>query len=255
MLIEEIYVRAAQASAGLTVGQMKMIRKLKTYRHALWFLLYSAFYMTAFSAVEKAGHVHYHVIHTWLDEQIPFCRFFVVPYFLWFGFIGAAVTWFVMCCKNKDEYYKLITMLMMGMTIFIVVSVVYPNRLDLRPAQVEGNDIFAILCRYLYRTDTPTNVLPSIHVYNSMAVCYAVNANETLRRKKWVIAGTDVLTLLIVLSTMFLKQHSVIDVTTGMVMSVVLQVICDHIFETEPERAGADARIYSSKQRESGSRA
>ncbi|MDY4205606.1 phosphatase PAP2 family protein, partial [Porcincola intestinalis] len=129
------------------------------------------------------------------------------------------------------------------------------NRLDLRPAQVEGNDIFAILCRYLYRTDTPTNVLPSIHVYNSMAVCYAVNANETLRRKKWVIAGTDVLTLLIVLSTMFLKQHSVIDVTTGMVMSVVLQVICDHIFETEPERAGADARIYSSKQGESGSRA
>ena len=140
-------------------------------------------------------------------------------------------------------------------TIFIVVSVVYPNRLDLRPAQVEGNDIFAILCRYLYRTDTPTNVLPSIHVYNSMAVCYAVNANAALRRKKWVIAGTDTLTLLIVLSTMFLKQHSIIDVTTGMVMSVVLQVICDHIFETEPERADADARIYSPKQRESGSRA
>ena len=209
MLIEEIYVRAAQASAGLMVGQMKMIRKLKTYRHALWFLLYSVLYMTAFSAVEKAGHVHYHVIHTWLDEQIPFCRFFVVPYFLWFGFIGAAVTWFVMCCKNKDEYYKLITMLMMGMTI----------------------------------------------LYNSMAVCYAVNANAALRRKKWVIAGTDTLTLLIVLSTMFLKQHSIIDVTTGMVMSVVLQVICDHIFETEPERADADARIYSPKQRESGSRA
>ena len=88
-----------------------------------------------------------------------------------------------------------------------------------------------------------------------MAVCYAVNANAALRRKKWVIAGTDTLTLLIVLSTMFLKQHSIIDVTTGMVMSVVLQVICDHIFETEPERADADARIYSPKQRESGSRA
>ena len=150
MLIEEIYVRAAQASAGLTVGQMKMIRKLKTYRHALWFLLYSAFYMTAFSAVEKAGHVHYHVIHTWLDEQIPFCRFFVVPYFLWFGFIGAAVTWFVMCCKNKDEYYKLITMLMMGMTIFIVVSVVYPNRLDLRPAQVSLQDRYTDECAAEY---------------------------------------------------------------------------------------------------------
>lgn len=217
---------------------IRIKKKLKTYRHAVWFLFYCIFYLTAFRAVEDAGHVHFHIIHTWLDEQIPFCRYFIVPYFLWFGLIGAGVTWFVMKCRDRNEYYKLISMLMMGMTIFIVVSVVYPNKLDLRPAAVEGNDVFASLVRYLYSTDTPTNVLPSIHVYNSMAVCYAVNGNVDLRKKKWIIAGTDVLTLLIVLSTMFLKQHSVIDVSMGIVMSVVLQVVCDRIFDTEevPER-------------------
>lgn len=226
---------------------------IRKYKHIGWFLLYSAFYMPAFRIIEQAGHVHYHIIHTWLDEKIPFCRFFIVPYFLWFGFIGAGIAWFVICCKSRDEYYKLISMLMIGMTVFVVVSVVYPNRLDLRPSSVEGNDIFSILCRYLYRTDTPTNVLPSIHVYNSMAVCYAVNGNAELRKRKRIIAGTDVLTLLIILSTMFLKQHSVIDVSMGIVMSVVLQVICDRIFETEGEAAMRGAEEgYSMKGRESG---
>lgn len=229
---------------------IRLRKKLKAVRPAWWFLIYSAFYLPAFQAVEKAGHVHYHIIHTWLDEQIPFCRFFIIPYFLWFGFVGVGIAWFLLKCRDRDEYYKLISMLMIGMTIFIVVSVLYPNRLDLRPATVEGDDIFAALCRYLYRTDTPTNVLPSIHVYNSMAICYAVNSNADLREKRWVIAGTDILTLLIVLSTMFLKQHSVIDVSTGIVMSMVLQVICDHIFEKESGMAAAGAAEgYSAGQR------
>ena len=229
---------------------IRLRKKLKAVRPAWWFLIYSAFYLPAFQAVEKAGHVHYHIIHTWLDEQIPFCRFFIIPYFLWFGFVGVGIAWFLLKCRDRDEYYKLISMLMIGMTIFIVVSVLYPNRLDLRPAAVEGDDIFAALCRYLYRTDTPTNVLPSIHVYNSMAICYAVNSNANLREKRWVIAGTDILTLLIVLSTMFLKQHSVIDVSTGIVMSMVLQVICDHIFEKESGMAAAGAAEgYSAGQR------
>lgn len=231
-----------------TIISLKNI--LKKWRHAWWFVIYSVFYLTAFQAVEKAGHVHYHIIHTWLDEQIPFCKYFIVPYFIWFGFIAAGVVWFIIKCRNRDEYYKLISMLMIGMTIFIVVSLVYPNKLDLRPAEVEGNDIFAALCRYLYRTDTPTNVLPSIHVYNSMAVCYAVNGNSDLKKRKVVIAGTDILTLLIVLSTMFLKQHSVIDVSTGIVMSMALQVVCDRIFETEEETAARrEERNYPQRQR------
>lgn len=231
---------------------LKIREFIRKYSHAGWFLVYSLFYLIAFSAVEKAGHVHYHIIHTWLDEQVPFCRFFIVPYYLWFGFVGAAVVWFAMKCRNRDEYYKLISMLMVGMTIFIVVSVVYPNKLDLRPAAVEGSDVFAALVRGLYRADTPTNVLPSIHVYNSMAVCYAVNANSDLRRKKWVIAGTDILTVSIVLATMFLKQHSVIDVSTGIVMSVVLQVLCDRIFVTEAGMAGENrGRTYTAKDQRS----
>lgn len=220
------------------------------YRHAGWFLLYCVFYLAGFSVIEKASHVHFHIIHTWLDEQIPFCRFFIIPYYLWFGYIGVGVTWFVLCCRDRDEYYRLIAMLMTGMTIFIVVSAVYPNRLMLRPDSIPQKDIFAVLCRALYASDTPTNVLPSIHVFNSMAMCYAINENKQLQKKKFVLVSSNILTALIVLATMFLKQHSVIDVSLGIVMSVVLQVIFDQVFET----GEAAVRVSSRQQERSMSR-
>ena len=72
------------------------------YMHAGWFLLYSAFYLVGFSLVERAGHIHYHMIHTWLDDQIPFCEYFIVPYYLWFGLIAWAVCYFIFCVKDRN---------------------------------------------------------------------------------------------------------------------------------------------------------
>ena len=50
---------------------------------------------------------------------------------------------------------------------------------------------------------------------------------------------------------MFLKQHSVIDVALGIVMRVVLQLICDRIFETEEERVLALQASYGTTSRRS----
>jgi membrane-associated phospholipid phosphatase len=133
---------------------------------------------------------------------------------------------------------------MTGMMIFLVVSAIYPNRLDLRPDYVDTSNICGMLVSFLYKTDTPTNVLPSIHVFNTMALCFAVHGNKELRKRKLLTLSSDILGVLIVLSTMFLKQHSVIDVSLGLVMSVMLQMIGDRIFETPAETALAGERAY-----------
>ena len=63
-------------------------------------------------------------IHTPFDDMIPFCEFFVIPYFMWFGFIAWSVLYFGLCNKNRREYYQLIINLGIGMTAFLVIS--YP---------------------------------------------------------------------------------------------------------------------------------
>lgn len=207
------------------------------YGFGLWMVVYVIVYLLSFTVLEKAGHRHYHVIHTWLDDQIPFCEYFIIPYTLWFAYLVAAVCFFIFVCKDKNECYRLTAMLSLGMTVFIVTSVVYPNMQDLRPEYFARDNIFVRMVQMLYKTDTPTNVLPSIHVFNTLAITQAFHANVCFRKRRWLLLLNDILAASIVLSTMFLKQHSVIDVALGIMMSLALQIVCDRMFVTESERA------------------
>ena len=68
------------------------------------------------------------------DDMIPFCETFIIPYLLWFPYVVMTVVYFLFRNKNKKEYFQLIFNLMMGMTVFLVVSYIYPNVQYLRPA-------------------------------------------------------------------------------------------------------------------------
>ena len=107
---------------------------------------------------------------------------------------------------------------MTGMTIFLIVSYVYPNAQHLRPAEFPRNNLFTSIVKWLYKTDTPTNILPSIHVFNSLTCCMAILQNKRKHFKKTTDIAVVILTILIIMSTMFLKQHSVVDVVLAALM-------------------------------------
>lgn len=192
----------------------------KKYKHGLVIVVYCIFYLALFAYLEQRDVRAYHVVHTVFDDVIPFCEFFVVPYLLWFPYMIGAVVYFIFFNKNKHEYYQLVFNMMMGMTVFLIVSYVYPNVQHLRPTEFPRDNIFTDMVRMLYQTDTPTNILPSIHVFNSLAVHMSLTNCEALRDRKGVRLGSLTLTLLIIMSTMFLKQHSVIDVCMGATLAL-----------------------------------
>ena len=197
----------------------------KRYRHA-GYLLYMVGYLIVFQFLEKTVTTNFHEIHIWIDDEIPFCEFFIVPYLMWFGFVAVTIVYFLF--QDKKGYYKLITFLFTGMTIFLLVSYLYPNGHHLRPNIFARDNIFVDLVKMLYEADTDTNVLPSIHVYNSIGCYIAISKCPKLRSRKWIQAGSFALTVLIIMATMFLKQHSVIDVVAGMVMARIIYEIVYH---------------------------
>lgn len=193
---------------------------IKKYRHGLVILTYAVVYILLFGYLEQRPVHGYHIVHTVFDDWIPFCEYFVVPYLLWFPYMFLAVLYFIFFNKNKHEYYQLICNLMMGMTVFLIVSYVYPNAQHLRPTEFARDNVFTHVVQWLYRTDTPTNILPSIHVFNSLAIHMSLSNCEALKEHKWIQRGSLTLTILIILSTMFLKQHSVIDVCMGSTLAL-----------------------------------
>lgn len=192
------------------------------YKHGIPLILYGIFYMSWFCYLERTVTKHYHVIHMAIDDHIPFCEVFIIPYCLWFLYVSAVVLYLFF--KDKQGYRRACAFLFTGMTIFLIVSTLWPNGHHLRPYAVPRNNIFTQMVSQLWRVDTPTNLWPSIHVYNSIGAHVAL-CRSPLRKKRWLKNSSLALCVSIILSTLFLKQHSMFDVLTGLGMASAMYVL------------------------------
>lgn len=205
-----------------------VISYLKANKH-FFLLLYAAVYIPWFCYVEKkvSADSHFHIIHMTLDDYIPFCEFFVIPYYLWFVYMGLSIVYIAF--HDGPSCWKMGVFLITGMTVFLIISTVYPNGHQLRPDTFARDNFCVHLIQNLYTTDTPTNLFPSIHVYNSIGVHLALTHCDKLMsdpKWRWVKPVSLILMTSIILSTMFIKQHSVFDVLTAFALSAFMYSVC-----------------------------
>lgn len=189
-------------------------------RYSLPLIAYMLIYFTWFGYLEKTVTKHYTVIHVPLDDYIPFCEIFIIPYLLWFAYVAVAII--SMLFINKNDYIKCCIFLFTGMTIFLIISTLWPNGHHLRPYDMPRDNIFTQLIAGLYRTDTSTNIWPSIHVYNSIGAHLAIAKCETMKKHKVLRTGSLILCVSIILSTVLIKQHSVFDMITAFILATVM---------------------------------
>ena len=183
--------------------------------------IYGFFYLIWFDIIEEADRRDYLVLGSQLDEAIPFVEAFVVPYLSWFLFM---LVWgLFLFFSDKEAYDKLSTFLMIGMTFFLIVSSLVPTAVNLRPQVLVRHNIFTDMIKFLWKADTPTNVWPSIHVFNTAAIYVAIVRSKVYRKiKPLVRLFLAAWSVSIILSTVLIKQHSLLDVIAGLIMVVVL---------------------------------
>ena len=146
-------------------------------------------------------------VHIWLDDVIPFCEWFLIPYVFWYALIVFSLGYFLL--YDVDSFKRLQTFIIVTQVSAMVIYILFPNRQDLRP-EVFPRDNFLTRCiGLLYSVDTNTGVCPSLHVAYSIGI-----ASVWLKQKRaaWPWKGfVLVAVVLICLSTMFIKQHSAAD--------------------------------------------
>ena len=203
----------------MTELQLLLKKNHSDYKHFLLFL-YFPIYLIWFTHLEASIRTKFHVIHMEIDDYIPFCEYFIIPYLLWFAYVAIGMLY--MGLNDKSEFFRMCIFLFTGMSIFLIVSTLYPNGHLLRPTTFENTNIFTKLCAWLYSMDTATNLFPSIHVYNSIGVHLAVtHSSKTKNSLVWCLIS-GFLMISIILSTVFLKQHSVFDVITALFTAFVM---------------------------------
>lgn len=146
-------------------------------------------------------------VHMWLDDVIPFCEWFLIPYVFWYILIVISLGYFLL--YNVDSFKRLQTFIIITQVAAMAVYIVFPNRQDLRPAEFPRDNFLTQCIGLLYAADTNTGVCPSLHVAYSIGI-----ASVWLKEKGvsgWWKAFVVAAVILICLSTMFIKQHSAVD--------------------------------------------
>lgn len=188
---------------------------LNRNKHIL-FIIYCPVYLHCFNWLEVRDGIPFQDIHCILDDWIPFCEIFVIPYVLWFLYVAAVVVWLYFQREHLEDYYRCVILLMLGMSTCLLIYYLFPNEQNLRPDAFAEQNIFTDIIGFIYASDTNTNVLPSIHVYNAIAIHVAFTSSYKFRGRRGWHTASLALCVLICLSTMFLKQHSFLDVITGL---------------------------------------
>lgn len=197
-----------------------MIAWVKEHRYS-YAVGYMAFYLAAFFLSEQLLEPKYIISCPW-DALIPFRESFIIPYCMWFLLLPAS--WLFTMVTSKRDFQDLCMIMFGGMTLSIALYWLFPNGLELRPEEV-SDSFCGMLVKALHAVDTPGNVCPSIHVSSSTAVMVVALRSEVLKEKPVIRWGTCLLAVAICLSTMFLKQHSVVDVICGCLVTAVLAAV------------------------------
>ncbi len=214
------------------------LNKLNTpeFSH-IWLLLYWPIFGLVFMFLERGlpfllglfgKELSYYPIYCPLDDLIPFCEAFIIPYYFWFIFlIGMLVYCFFL---DVPTFRKYMWFIIINYSLAALIYFVFPNMEEFRPLSREeiGRDNLLIdIAFYLYSFDTNTNVFPSMHVSGSFAVFFAAWHSKHFSAWYWRLSF-GIVTVLISLATVFLRQHSVLDIFGSLAICLATYPIVFH---------------------------
>ncbi len=199
------------------------LSNIKSPKHKhLLLLLFWPIYGIIFTLIERvinpgvAG--EFTVISCKWDALVPFNEWFLIPYLFWFVFIIGML--FYTLLWDIKSFRRFMYFIMFTYLTTCIIYIVFPNGQELRPPEFARDNILTQFMTWFYTFDTNTNVCPSLHVIGSVAVLYASWNSKHFSTALWRTAFS-IVTALICASTVFLKQHSLLDIPPALILCAI----------------------------------
>lgn len=191
--------------------------KFMKYRPLLWILLIPI--LNIFYMVLNHDGARVNNLMTDLDAQIPFIPAFIIPYLSWYPFI--IIMLIVILANSSKTYYRTFIALCLGLIISYIIYYFYQTTVPRPPITEQG--ILYSLVRFTYQTDNPFNCFPSIHVLTTYLIWRgALDCNGLSKLLRFF---TSFMLVAIVLSTLFVKQHYLLDIAAAILIAEILYFI------------------------------
>ncbi len=205
-------------------GRSFNIRRLNEpqFSHLKLLLLWPIYFLVFLITERFIPRTYYHPMYHPLDDLIPFHEAFLIPYVFWYFFMAGSIIYALGTDTRAFRRQGWFMIFTFGTAS--VIYLLYPTCQQLRPSVFPRDNALTHMVQLLYWIDTPTNVCPSLHVCGSIGSALGLTDTRRFGTTGWKIV-IWVITALIILSTMFLKQHSVVDVFWGLVLSAAAYIL------------------------------
>ena len=177
-------------------------------------------FQTVFFFLIKLFQSNFHTIGSTIDKNIPFNNLAIIPYCIWYILIFFVP--YYLYIKDKNTLCKYIASYFLCVIISNIIFATYPTMV-IRP-DIKPNSILNFITWFIYKIDTPAvNCLPSLHC--AVAMLFSLSAFDSKNlsiRYKIVIS---IFAIIIMLSTLFIKQHVFIDLVIGDILMTICYLI------------------------------
>lgn len=174
-------------------------------------LLHMAIFWGTKVIMDSAVH---HSIPVPFEDAIPFAPEWVTIYTATFIFwmLGLAVC----MTRERELCFRMFTGLYIAELICAVFFIALPTVID-RP-EAAGSLYYDRLLAQLYAADQPTNLFPSMHC---MFAYMVFRGFMIAKLDKPVVIGSGLFAALVCASTVFVKQHFLLDTFAGIILGEV----------------------------------
>lgn len=156
-----------------------------------------------------------HLDYAWVDTQIPFVKWFIFPYISWMP--ALYLSFIFMAIVNRTVYWR--TLLIYNISVMACNICFWFFATHVPRPDVEGADLASVLVNYIYQSDAPFNCFPSVHCLTSYLLFITFRRDLIIKTSMRIFLYT--LMWLIIISTVFTKQHALLDVFGGILFAEV----------------------------------
>lgn len=156
---------------------------------------------------------------TWIDSYIPIIELFVLPYLFWFIYVIGILI--ILGRRDLSTFYSTIAVMLIGYMICYIIYYFYPTQ-SLRAVEL-GNGWLANTLRLVYQFDSNYNCFPSLHCYTTHAIMFGVARSKITN--KLFRSSVLVMGLIIIASTLLVKQHLLLDAVSAILICHVVSMV------------------------------
>ncbi|MEI6462692.1 MAG: phosphatase PAP2 family protein [bacterium] len=153
-------------------------------------------------------------LETIVDKYIPLIPVFVIPYL--FGLLFWFSTIVIVNLKADKSYARKFNIVVIVASVLSVIIYLVIPTFVIRP-EITGTDFFSSILNLVYSNDRVNNAAPSGHTFYTLLCSLGLYRIFPKQKYLWII-----ISILIISSTVFTKQHNIMDVVLGLLFGLVI---------------------------------